>query len=364
MNLMIIVNSMNSLYYLSFFLMLLFPSCSKSEGQIEKIVNSMPKNIQKLDLKGEMLSIDLLHPTDFIAIDTFLLIMQHHEENIINVYSANSHKFLAKFLRRGGGPDDVNVFGRCSQWFMEDGEPKVMVQSYPTYLGVLNVRESVKANKPVFDKKYKFETPKGKELFAASHSVYLLNDEELLMTKDAVRSGVRGSNNFYFEYYNYVEDSQRPDKVQYEDFPLMEALHKSSNRILKPNRSQIAMLYSYFPILTIANIETGEIKQIHFSSSEYNVENAIKHDTRCMFWGEGEATDEYIFGLSWNGCKVAQLDEDNIYPVLYVFNWKGEPIYQYVFDRNIQMISVDDKQKYLYAVDSEDKIYRYALDDI
>ena len=47
--------------------MLLFPSCSKSEGQIEKIVNSMPKNIQKLELKGEMLSIDLLHPTDFIA---------------------------------------------------------------------------------------------------------------------------------------------------------------------------------------------------------------------------------------------------------------------------------------------------------
>ena len=55
-HLMIIVNSMNSLYYLSFFLMLLFPSCSKSEGQIEKIVNSMPKNIQKLELKGESLA--------------------------------------------------------------------------------------------------------------------------------------------------------------------------------------------------------------------------------------------------------------------------------------------------------------------
>lgn len=352
---------MNRLYILLFVSILLFPSCSKSEGQMKKVVNPMPKDIQKLEMEGEILSIDLLHPTDIIAIDTFLLIMQHHEEYIINVYSANSHKFLAKFLRRGGGPDDVNVFGRCSQWFIDDGEPKLMIQSYPTYLGVLDIRKSVEASKPVFDKKYKFETPKGKELFAASHSVYLLNDEELLMTKDAVRSGVRGSNNFYFEYYNHVEDSQKSEKVQYEDFPLMEAVYKSSDRILKPDRSQIAMLYNYFPILTIANVETGAIKQIHFSDSEYNTENAIKRETRCMFWDEGESTDEYIFALSWDGCKASQLNENNIYPVLYVFNWKGEPVYQYKFDRNIQMISVDNQQRYLYAVDGEDKIYRYAL---
>lgn len=136
-----------------------------------------------INLSREVLPIDLIYPTDMVAIDTFLVVLQHHEEKIIKVFSINSYKFLGEFLRKGGGPNEVIVFGRLSQWFMEEGEPKIMIQSYPNYLAVLNIRKSIEAGETVYDRKYTFEKGKKKNLFLASNSVYEINQSELMMTK-------------------------------------------------------------------------------------------------------------------------------------------------------------------------------------
>lgn len=91
-------------------------------------------------LRKEKLPIDVLYPTDLLAVDTFLLVFQHHEENMIQVYGTESLKHLGSFLKKGSGPNEVVTFGLVSQWYMENGDPKVVIQSYPNYLGILNVR--------------------------------------------------------------------------------------------------------------------------------------------------------------------------------------------------------------------------------
>ncbi|ADV44720.1 hypothetical protein [Bacteroides helcogenes] len=318
---------------------------SKSSDFITVLATDTPSVI---NLPHDTLPIDRMLPTDMVAIDTFLLLMQHHEEKIIKVFSTNTCKFLGEFLRKGGGPNEVVTFGRISQWFMEDGEPKIVIQSYPNYLAVLNIQKSLEAKETVYDRKYTFETEQGKHLFIASNSVYEYNQSELMMTKDPIRSGIKDNSNDFWEFYDYGKDKVNR-KIVYENFTgLIDPFSKSSNRLLKPDRKKVALLYSMVNLISIVDIEKAQIKQIYPEGRKFDIQDELKRDNRSSCLDEGECTDQYIFALSSN----SQID---------IYNWDGRYVYKADLGDKIRMFSVDNNQKFLYAVNSDDAIIRYDL---
>ncbi|WP_455961827.1 BF3164 family lipoprotein [Bacteroides bouchesdurhonensis] len=316
-----------------------------------------------INLSREVLPIDLIYPTDMVAIDTFLVVLQHHEEKIIKVFSINSYKFLGEFLRKGGGPNEVIVFGRLSQWFMEEGEPKIMIQSYPNYLAVLNIRKSIEAGETVYDRKYTFEKGKKKNLFLASNSVYEINQSELMMTKDPLRSGITDNCNFFWEFYDCKTDGVKRNIV-YENFTgMIDPFLKESNRLLKPDRKKAVLLYSKINLIGIVDLEQASIKQIYPGGKTFNVQTELEIDNRKSYFDEGECTDQYIFALSSKGGKVSDKANIETAPIsqLDVFDWNGNYIYKVDLGERIRIISVDNNQRYLYAVNTDDAIIRYDL---
>ena len=182
-------------------------SCVRVEEKKTNIIQKyFSDSCITLSLEKKKLPINLIYPTDIQVVDTFLLVFQHHNENIIQAYSTLSLKYLGSFLKKGSGPNEVMVFGLISQSYTEYGNPKLVIQSYPNYIGILNIKQSIESGKAVFDKKYKFETVLGKDLFLASHSVYILDSVNLMMTKDPLRSGIKKDNNFFWEFYNSKKD--------------------------------------------------------------------------------------------------------------------------------------------------------------
>lgn len=318
-----------------------------------------------ISLEKKELPIDLLYPTDIQVVDTFLLILQHHNENIIQAYSTLSLKHLGSFLKKGSGPNEVMTFGLIAQSYTESGNPKVIIQSYPNYLGVLDIKRSLESGQTVYDKQYKFETRFGKELFLASHSVYVLDSLNLMMTKDPLRSGVKKDNNFFWEFYNTDKDiiTQR---LKYEDFPYINSFLKESYRALKPDRSKVALFYRFFDMVSIADLKSGNVVQIIPEGKSINSSIVKDIDSRCLYYKMGKCTDDYIFGLYAGGLSVLKENDSrfNENCSLRVYDWNGNLLYNYPFGDNIRMFTVDEDQRFLYAVTDSDSIIRYDLKNV
>ena len=333
-------------------------SCVKVEKTYSNIVQKhIPDSCITISLEKKELPIDLIYPTDIQVVDTFLLVSQHHNENIIQAYSTLSLKHLGSFLKKGSGPNEVMAFGLIAQSYTEFGNPKLIIQSYPNFLGVLNIKQSIESGRAVFDKQYRFETILGKDLFLASHSVYVLDSVNLMMTKDPLRSGVKNDNNFLGEFYNSEKDVVTR-QLKYENFPFMDSFLKESYRSLKPDRSKVALFYRFFDMVSIADLKSGKVVQVIPSGKSIDPNKVRDIDLRCLYYKMGKCTNDYIFGLYAGGLSVLKEDDpmSNKNCSLRIYNWHGDLLYNYQFEDNVRMFTVDESQSFMYVVTDSDSI--------
>ena len=341
-------------------------SCVKVEKTYSNIVQKhIPDSCITISLEKKELPIDLIYPTDIQVVDTFLLVSQHHNENIIQAYSTLSLKHLGSFLKKGSGPNEVMAFGLIAQSYTEFGNPKLIIQSYPNYLGILDIKQSIESGRAVFDKQYRFETILGKDLFWASHSVYVLDSVNLMMTKDPLRSGVKNDNNFFWEFYNSEKDVVTR-QLKYENFSFVNSFLKESYRSLKPDRSKVALFYRFFDMVSIADLKSGKVVQVIPSGKSIDPNKVRDIDLRCLYYKMGKCTNDYIFGLYAGGLSVLKEDDpmSNKNCSLRIYNWHGDLLYNYQFENNIRMFTVDESQSFMYVVTDSDSIIRYDLNNI
>ena len=103
-----VLTRMASASLLSACFLLGMSSCGKEAARSSSIARCfVTDSCATLACGKEKLPIDVLYPTDLLAVDTFLLVFQHHEENMIQVYGTESLKHLGSFLKKGGGPNEV-----------------------------------------------------------------------------------------------------------------------------------------------------------------------------------------------------------------------------------------------------------------
>ena len=145
---------------------MLLVSCStkKNGEEIRNVVDALPDTvyIPEYQLEGDTLSCDALWPTDILAIDSFLLVAQHKDKDLIHVYGLDGFKKLGSFLNVGGGPNEVNNWNGFTQSWVDDGKVKLLVQSYPQYVAVLDLNESLLQKQAVFEERFSFNTDSAK----------------------------------------------------------------------------------------------------------------------------------------------------------------------------------------------------------
>ena len=132
---------------------------------------------------------------------------------------------------------------------------------------------------------------------------------------------------------------------------------------MKPDRIKAALLNSKINLIGIVDLEQASIKQIYPGGKTFNVQTELEIDNRKSYFDEGECTDQYIYALSSKGVKVGEKANIETAPIsqLDVFDWNGNYIYKVDLGERIRLISVDNNQRYLYAVNTDDAIIRYDL---
>ena len=88
----------------------------------------------------------------------------------------------------------------------ENGEIKLLIQSYPQFIAILNLNQSLKKGKAVFDERFSFVSDSAVAIMARSNVVYKIGDK-FLMNRAPDR--IKGLENFNasYQWFDYAEDS-------------------------------------------------------------------------------------------------------------------------------------------------------------
>lgn len=342
-------------YVLLFFIVLI--GCKENKKESFSIKYAKEVSVE-YSLSPDTLPIDMLNPTGIVAIDTFLVFVQRHEDKIIKVYSATDCRLLGNFLSKGNGPDEVVLFTRFNQFFQRDTESLLWIQSYPNYMGLLNVNKSVKENKTIFDKKVSFTANNGmKNLFGESNVVFELSDSVFLLTKDPVRSQTVEENpNPFYVKLNYVS-RQVYDTIyinDLKDISFENRLIYSAYPVIRPtSKDKVALFYTYMDAIVLIDLESKEKTKVGLSEMGLNTQYAIQQKSQVHY--EAFATDSFIFGLR---------KDDAAQSLLYVYDWDGIFKYKINLNANISYFSINEKNKMLYGIDDEDHILAYDLKEV
>lgn len=347
---------MNKIIGCILLLLIVSVGCKKQEKN-KFALKYVTDEVVEYSLSPRLLPIDILNPTGIVAIDTFLVFVQRHENKIIKVYGINDCMMLGNFLSKGNGPDEVVLFTRFNQFYQQNDESLIWIQSYPNFMGLLNINKSINENKTIFNKKIDFKVNNNmKNIFEESNAVFELNDSVFLLTKDPIRSQTfkENTNPFYVKlnhclnivydtiYINDLDDINFDNKLIYSAYPA-----------IKPSKDKIALFYTYMDAIIIIDLNSKNKTKVGLSNMGLNTKYAIQQKAQMHY--EAFATDSLIFGLR---------KDKNSNAVLHVYDWSGNFKYKLYLNANVLFFSINEKNKMLYGIDADDHILAYDLKDM
>lgn len=120
--------------------------------------------------------------------------------------------------------------------------------------------------------------------------------------------------------------------------------------VAKPDGKKFAAFYAYVRMLRIYDAKGKLLREVVMEKA-----TPIEDDKRIVYYSsQPYASDKYIYILNTSSPLRKSLE---------VWSWDGDPVAEYLLDKNISTFAVSEKYKKLYAVDKdkEDVIYTYDL---
>lgn len=349
-----------------FFLsLILLVSCStdRNSGEIHNVVDALPDTmfVPEYQLEGDTLSCDALWPTDILAVDSFLLVAQHKDENLIHVYGLDGFKKLGSFLNVGGGPNEVNNWNGFTQSWIEDDKVKLLVQSYPQYVAVLDLNESLLQKQTVFEERFSFSTDSARSILYRSNVVFRIEDR-FLLSRAPGRVKSLEDYNASFQWYDYQKD-EIGDVV----FGMNQAvlpipfLYMNGGMCYNPNQGKLCYACRFMNLFFILDVKTNRSIQIVPNNVPTDLKKHVAEKKDANYFQDVACTDKYIYLATYDGCSREEMDEYGI--KVEVYDWEGKHVCRYLIPHAINYLTVNPKGDRLYVVlpDGGMKLYKLPV---
>lgn len=353
--------------FVAFVVSFLCISCNKQQKSTMRSVTEFVNvdSLQAVELDGVNIDFNLLCPLDIQCVDTMLLFFEDYEGAMIKAYGLQSKRFLGSFLRKGGGPNEVALCSGFRQTLSHVDSSKIIIQSYPQYLAILDLYKSLQEERTVYEHKYSFRDNQRNAVFIASDAVYYIDKNTLLLTKNPERSGKSDDYNVYFELYDYrnnhVINSFYATNLPF--IPNAALLYRGAQCISADYKKVVIFMY-YMPMFSITDIDTGTSRQIYPFGKKNNLQAYI--DEPGEFYKDVYCTKHRIVALYKDGIQLGDKETSPSY--FHVFDWNGNLLYKIRVKDDIKCFSLDEKSGTVYAAmmnDEEVKQYdmkRYIIE--
>ena len=329
---------------LKIIVLLICCSCtSKQKVNVSTVTDFMETG--KLTAQVQKIPVDILIPRAMLIVEDKLVVYKEKEEYLFDVFSLSDYTYLFSSGIRGQGPDDfLQLDTRSFQVY--ENEFKVMDagNKYKT-ISFEDNRLVVKQSETI--------TGFGR----ASNGFYPLADSiYLTLSYDGEAK----------EYVLY--DKQKSSLTQKGDYPQWIKLDTDdrfqlfftylTSCVVHPDGKKFAAFYGRFKRWRIYDRYAVLLHDVDVRVPPYTKDLA---DEPEYYIGQPQAVGNYIFTLCSN-FKKSQPDAPRTCE-LHIWDWSGNPIACYSFDRKISLFVVSEKLNKIFALDRliSDELYIYDL---
>lgn len=359
-----------------FVLFFLFVGCAqhRNENDRDVILTAAPE--QTLDLKGEKIPVQELIPASMCRLDTFLVILNVEEEQIVRVYHAETYRFLGSFLEKGRGTDEVIVCRKiwAAPW---QGKMRLWLQAPLNFVGVIDLESSLKAGKPCWEQQYNLGTKVNKDhlyrsVFPLNDSVFWIScaeeprwffpSENLKKNPDGSftilsEQGVVSSppQNLYWLEYNYVS-SLAQDTIWYTDYADLQNFDQifQTDEAMSPDQDKIVVTFRNMNQVLFFDKKNFTSKWL---TTYAKLPLPNMPDDKMHYSGVC-CTDKTVLAFrAFPQSPLGLIQERTI----SVFDWNGRFKYQLNVGHPLKAPFLDEEKGFLYATDEEDNILKYNV---
>lgn len=253
-------------------------------------------------------------------------------------------------LQPGNGPEDALFVTPLKYAVSEGGEEKIWIHSFPNYIGLLNLTQSLKQKRVIFDQKFSGVGKTDNPIFAANQFIPY-EDSVFLVCPDINRSGPTLSNcNPSIRFYSYKTNSYT-DPLYLTDYDLSAQKARtlmSHTLALKPDKQQIAVVFTYLNQLIIVDLATS-CKTVVTTDPQLPTSEA---DTFKRYYLWVYATDHSIFAY--------RIEPNQV--IVEVFDWNGNGVYKLHLPHPIINTTLAPAEKAIYGINASDySVSRFDL---
>lgn len=315
--------------------------------------------VPEYQLKGDTLPYDALWPTGIMAVDDYMLIAQHKDKDFIHIYNLEDTTKLGSFLNQGGGPNEVNLWNGFQQVWKEDGEIKLLIQSYPQFIAVLNLNKSIEKGKAVFDERFSFSADSALVIIARSNVAYKVGNKFLMSRAPERVPGLKNFNPSY-QWFDFAKDT--PGDVVYAmDQPLYSEplLYMSGGVTYNSEKGKICRACRYMNLFYLLDVNTNQSVQIIPNNKETDVEASVNAEK--AYFKKITSSDEYIYLATYDGLNYSEIEGKGM--KVEVYDWDGNHICRFLLPDSISYIAVKPDNTMLYVVLPDGGMKSYRLPD-
>jgi hypothetical protein len=334
-------------YIISLSLILVLCSCSNNESRVSVVT--------AFDNSGVLLSrihktiVPVLLPRSMFVSNNKLFIYKEKEDKLFHVFNLPDLTYVCETGNRGQGPNDFGLLDTRSFHFCKEGFYVLEAGS--------NILKTV-----IFKDDDLFVTH-AESMFVSNISnngFYPLADSVYLTLGTLVDTN---------EYNLFDKKTRTLAKTgNYPQWTLknVDRPHEVFMTYLKscavhPDGKRFASFYGRFKRLRIYDNSASLLHDIEVRIEPYSedIEEDIKQQY-VYYIGQPYATSDYIYALCSNSKgndRMANACE------LHIWNWEGEPIGCYKFDRRITLMALDEEQNKIYGLNNliDNEIYIYDI---
>ena len=350
---------MKILYLCCFVAILLFTSC-KDKSQIKNV--SLPDAV---DLISTPIKIDvnLLVPSRIFIKENKLIVFERDDTDMFKVFDFPSFRHLYSFGNRGRGPNEFVHLVTGSDIINTDTEfVEVFEQIKLNYVKFTDTLAYIHSSVPI----PRFRQPINRFRKLNDSIYFYLNwldgDDENQFTRFNLNTGER---TYFAPFPDWDKTVTTPEKKfgTYNQIISYDFTHK-----------KILVFYFYFPVFSIFDFDGNAVNEIHIKNAPRTPKTnygEIHLDNKIFFWSQTLSLENYIFTLWMGGESRGTIDDtfEDIKSEMLVFDWEGNIVGRYRFDRFISNFTVSEKTGKIYGLpypgdEIIDVIYAYDLPEM
>ncbi len=327
------------------FVLILSVFCTCSDSDKERTITEFPAT-GELEAEVVTVPVSFLAPRYMGISGNRLLIHKVREEKLFSIYSLPDLTHVADAGVKGQGPNDFNLLDTRSFQMTEHGFK--VIDANLNMLKDVEILEnglSVKESKLLFGQGVASNGfyPMGEGRYVAfaqpdSDKEFAIYDEN--------------SGEFSLVECSYPHWQELP-----KDMPAFMAYLKTC--VAHPDGKRFAAFYGRYKRWRLFDDSMKLIGDIDVRVAPHKADATLAGPEQPTYYiGQPYATDKYIYVL----CSNKNTDKDGR-SELQVWDWEGNPVACYTFDRKLSLMAVSEKYDRIYGVDNliENQIFVYDL---